>query len=462
MSTLALEIHDAGVLAIGETRPREETPPASPGVALADGDALVTGEAAVRRARLLPRHVDHRFWQRLDHEPLARPFRRGLCAADLAHAHLADVWRQVGRGVQRTLLVVPGCYSEAQLGLLLGIARACEIPVTGLVDAAVAAARGAPGQRLLHLDIHLHRTLATEVLCRGELVRGHLEASDELGLVALRDAWARRISELCVRATRFDPLHSAASEQALYDRLPGWLEQLRDADRCEIAVAAGGEEIPLELERAQLVDAVEAPYARLLEGVRALRRAGEPLTVLLAHRLAELPGLAEQLAELRDTRVLPLAAGAAAAGALAARTAIEGPLEDGAVPFVTHLPTSGAAAPPAAPPRLPDVAPLPSPGPRPTHVLHGSRAWPITAAPFLLGVAAPEGRGLRLAGATDGISRRHCRLLLEGERALVEDLSTWGTFLNGERVAGRAALAAGDRLRLGSPGVELRLIRVEE
>jgi pSer/pThr/pTyr-binding forkhead associated (FHA) protein len=41
---------------------------------------------------------------------------------------------------------------------------------------------------------------------------------------------------------------------------------------------------------------------------------------------------------------------------------------------------------------------------------------------------------------------------------VVEDLSTWGTFVNGERVAGRAVLAAGDRVRVGSPGIELVLI----
>jgi pSer/pThr/pTyr-binding forkhead associated (FHA) protein len=43
-------------------------------------------------------------------------------------------------------------------------------------------------------------------------------------------------------------------------------------------------------------------------------------------------------------------------------------------------------------------------------------------------------------------------------QAVVEDLSSWGTFVNGERVAGRAVLAAGDRVRVGSPGIELVLI----
>ena len=42
----------------------------------------------------------------------------------------------------------------------------------------------------------------------------------------------------------------------------------------------------------------------------------------------------------------------------------------------------------------------------------------------------------------------------------LEDLSTYGTFVNGERIGGRMSLQAGDRLRLGTPGVECELVRV--
>jgi pSer/pThr/pTyr-binding forkhead associated (FHA) protein len=64
--------------------------------------------------------------------------------------------------------------------------------------------------------------------------------------------------------------------------------------------------------------------------------------------------------------------------------------------------------------------------------------------------------------AGPGVSRTHCRLLRDADGAWLEDQSTYGTFLNGERVGGRVALRAGDRLRLGNPGLELELVRVEE
>ena len=69
------------------------------------------------------------------------------------------------RSLDEVLLALPGSYSHDQLGLILGIARACGLPVRGLVDAAVAASatRGATGERRIHLDLELHRAVVTEL-----------------------------------------------------------------------------------------------------------------------------------------------------------------------------------------------------------------------------------------------------------------------------------------------------------
>ena len=53
-----------------------------------------------------------------------------------------------------------------------------------------------------------------------------------------------------------------------------------------------------------------------------------------------------------------------------------------------------------------------------------------------------------------------CTLRDEDGAIVLVDHSRHGTFVNGERVAGRARLRAGDRLRIGDPGVELALIAV--
>ena len=56
------------------------------------------------------------------------------------------------------------------------------------------------------------------------------------------------------------------------------------------------------------------------------------------------------------------------------------------------------------------------------------------------------------------VSRVHCRLLTDARGDLtVEDLdSTNGTFVNDQRVSGRAALSAGDRLRVGRVELSVR------
>jgi pSer/pThr/pTyr-binding forkhead associated (FHA) protein len=43
---------------------------------------------------------------------------------------------------------------------------------------------------------------------------------------------------------------------------------------------------------------------------------------------------------------------------------------------------------------------------------------------------------------------------------VIEDCSTYGSYVNEERVVGRTALTVGDRLRLGSPGITLDLIQL--
>ena len=59
-----------------------------------------------------------------------------------------------------------------------------------------------------------------------------------------------------------------------------------------------------------------------------------------------------------------------------------------------------------------------------------------------------------------GLSRMHCRLFERNGQVWIEDQSSYGTFLNGTRVVDKIDTTVGDRLKLGSPGVELLLIEV--
>jgi hypothetical protein len=460
---LSLDVGDGGLLGVAEDG---TVVGPSPGCALVEDDEPVFGEAALRRSRLSPRLVASDFWSRLDTEPLGPPFPESLSSADLVHGHLESLWGKAKGGTGEVVLAVPGVYQDRQLGLLLGIAQALAMPVTGLVDAGVAAASaGFAGERLLHVDLGLRRAVVTEIRQGASLLRDRVARLDRWGQDEVLDAEMRGAAAAFVRQARFDPLHDAASEQALFDRLPAWLAALERDGRAtwRLPFAAGEAAIEVTLSEAE---AWTTRFAEeLSQQVSVFKRAGEPLTVLVSAHAARLPGLAGRLGAVRGVEVVLLPVQAAAAGALRVRDAVRSARD--AIWLVTQLPrprapegTAGGAAvilPSAAKP-----LPIREPGRPPTHVLLGPLARAITEEPLVLGTAPPSsGRSLRLEGETAGISRAHCRIFVSAGAALVEDLSTWGTYVNGERVSGRAVLAVGDRIRVGSPGLELLLIAAE-
>jgi len=478
MSTIAIELHDTGVAAFDDSG---LVLPPDPGFALIDGDELLTGHAALGQGRLKPRRVHHRFWDELDTTPLSRPFPRGLNRGDLAHAHLSRIWSTIANrptsvplkrpasvpaeaDPDNVILAVPASFSNDQLSLILGIARACEMPVVGMVDAAVAAsAHGYPGARLLHLDLLLHRVVLTEMIQEdGEVIRRQVETIEEAGLVELLDLWAKQIADLFIHQTRFDPLHSASTEQSLYDRLPECLARLRRADTTLLVMEAGGKEKSVEIGRRQLVAAADRVYPSILQLVSSSAEAGPPATLLLSHRITQLPGIEQQLIDAFGTAMITLSAGAAAAGALEHRQLIAGPAEE--IPFVTRLPATAAVEADSPAAAEEDEEPRSEHGARrPTHVVHEGVAYPITEQLLALGTEVQEGsRGIELSGSTAEVSRTHCSIFLSEGRVVIEDHSTYGSFLNGERVDGTATLEAGDRLRLGRPGIELQVIAVED
>jgi len=447
-----IELNDAGIAVHSE----EETLAKSPGYALLGEESLVLGVAAESRARVQPLQVSDRHWDELSLEALPRPAGRMRNRADVACAQLAQVWRDAGAEGEQALLVVPGSYSRAQLGLVLGIARECGIEVTGLVDAAVAAsAEPHPGRSLLHLDLTLHRAVLTRLTQGTRLSRASVETSERVGLAALHSAFVRAIAALFVRDTRFDALHHGESEQILYNGLPQWLAALESAGNVTLELQAAGKTHAVTLKREHLIEAAQPHYATLRELIAATTRPGEPLTLEITHRVAALPGAAASLAQLPSCEIVVLDSRAGARGALALTDHIAGPRTGESLSFVTHVPWRAAAG--------IDMkgAPAASAAAQPTHVLYQARAHAIGAEPLVVGAEIPGGtRGFNLAGALQGVSRRHCSIYRNGQGVVVEDHSSYGTFVNGLRVDGRTTLAAGDRVRLGTPGEELLLITV--
>lgn len=477
MTRFAIEIDDAGLMLAADVGGAFVVEP-SPGFALVESGEIVVGEAAARRSRHHPRHVDHRFWDQLDSTPLGAPFPAATTRADLAHAHLQQFWQSAlnqlttgGRGDgDAVLLAVPGWYTPQQLGLLLGIARAAGLPVSGLVDSAlVAAADPSLEAPRLHLDLHLHRATATWIEEDGTRTsRQGLECAEESGLVELHSTWARALAEVFVRQTRYDPLHDAASEQQLYDQVAVWIDAPEPPRSLSLEAPGAAESPHIELPDSFWEALVEPIYDRIAAAVVAVRRERPLGSLTLSARAAALPGLAAHLATLTGASPQTVPSSAAVRGALLHAAAIRA--EGDALPFVTSLPTTGGhldsagdLTATATPVGHSAGDPTSDSGRRtlPTHLLHDGIARPLGDQSILIGTAAPDpSAGLQITDRTAGISRRHCRIDRDAGEVVIEDLSRYGTLVNDRRITGRHPLLAGDRLRLGTPGVELQLIAI--
>jgi hypothetical protein len=444
---VALKLVDTGLQFVS---PRGKLSQPSPGIAMIDGRELSVGLDAERNARINPRRVHSRFWQDLGTSPLGRPFPGYLRTADLAHAHLKAAWNADGGKAGEVIVAVPGIYSDDQLALFLGIARELAIPVRGLVDAAVAAAadRELPSS-VFHLDLHLHRAVLTELEHGDELVRKAIRTEPRVGLLALRDTWARVIAQTFVRATRFDPLHVAATEQMLYEQLADHLEVLAEKESTELRIASGGRQHGIEIERARIIDAAVSAYDTLSSLVNNHAHPDDT-TLLLSHRAAALPGLVEHLEERTDFVVVALHPAAAASGALAHADRIRA--TDPALPFVTRLP--GLDARPPGPVTIP-VNPPPDGGRHlPTHLVVNGVAHRIATEPLALGPAGIEEPAD--SGRTQAWVRR-----LAGQ-AVLDAPPEAGVTVNGDPIEGRTALTPGDRLRLGSAEREILVVAMAD
>jgi hypothetical protein len=343
------------------------------------------------------------------------------------------------------------------LGLFLGIAGELKLPVVALVDAAVAATRRHYKDAVpVHIDMGLHATTLTRLSQPGQAQLERVEVLQDSGIYALYDIWLNVLAEAFVQQSRFDPLHTAETEQMLLNNLAQWLAQAAHHERVQLELQYRGIRHDAEIESLALIGAAAPVYQPIASKLRALYRAEDTPAIQVTDRVARLPGLPEMLKARVGGEVFVLEPGATARGALARIREISG--RGSSVSLRRHLPwdQSEVAV------ERDEMARLHAGVP--THLLFGSKAYTIAASPALvLGSQSGDGeRTIALGSDMPGISRRHCSVSLRNGQCVLQDHSRYGTFLNGHRIDGSTVLQVGDSLRVGSPGYEFHLITTDE
>ena len=456
MGAVAIEINDSGLAVANESGVLA----LEPGFARIEGGRIVTGEQARARARLQPRQTSSRFWSALSMDPGSAGSDIANSAAELAFAQLESLWQRFGSGATDVVLVVPGGYRTEQLGLLLGLAQECGMPVRALVDVAAAASvRPYPKRQLMYLDASLYRVSLSLLEQNGE-AQVRAEHALAQGLAGIADVFARRIGEQFVRATRLDPFAHAETEQALFDGLAQWLEALQRDERVEIALKYRNEEFRITAERDPVLGVAKAAYRAILQLIAQHREPGKRLVVQLSDRVAMLPGFIGELSRLDDSQLERFGV------AHAARSVLRVPsiaTAQGDVKLLKRVPWREAPTEDGGESerRPSEPAPVLARTKAPTHVVHGGLAYRVGAAGLAIGSEAdPQRRTVVLSGSS-GVSRLHCEVVLRDGELKLRDLSRFGTFVNEKRVAGETTLSRADVIRIGSPGAELHVVDVE-
>ncbi len=297
MTTGILEFNDLGLRYYNAETLLAE----SPGYAYIEKNTLLFGDSAKAQAKLHPAKINHQFWQQLSLTPVATPTKTIRHNADLAYQHIRSLLAEHTTDTN-TLLAVPGSFSKAQLGLLLGVVQSLEIPIQGIIDNALLACQHlSTSGTYVHIDLQLHQTVISEIIIGDGINRENVEILGATGLVNFSDAWAQGITDQFIQQTRFNPLHGAESEQQLHNQLFDWLHQgtAKNSDG-SLRIQLGNREITLLT--TPVLDKTEALYRRIIERVQ--QRFGNTAHIVLSDRLASLPNATSRFADIAPITTL--------------------------------------------------------------------------------------------------------------------------------------------------------------
>lgn len=433
------------------------------GVVLHSGPAVVfdgsggepVGAHAWHTQRRTPTHVSSRHIGELGGGAAYSERALSLTAADLAtrlepyRSEEAPLW-----------IAASAAFSPAGLSAALAITRKLGFRVAGFVDAAAAAVGVlAPERTALVLEIGLHHVAVTAVDSGTHARRRRAVLSTRGGLLELYESWLDLVRAAMVKRTRFDPLHDAATEQQVFDALPALARDAAAHGSATATVAAEHERFEAELSRDQYAQAGEPIYGEILRLLRDLRHAGAAVTIVAPRLILDLPGLREALDTFQDCELIVTADGFGAAATTLLALAPTNDAEPDAVRLIRRVPAARVATLGQLAERMP-LGSDPVHEQHASHVLYEGRAFAFDRGPLMVGRGGTGDAVIALPEGLAGVSRRHCTFLHDGEHLVLVDHSMFGTFVNGERVAERVRIRAGDRVRVGEPGVELALIAI--
>jgi hypothetical protein len=405
------------------------------------------GSAALAVARGRPDEVSLGHWRELGRSEAAS---RNVARELLAQLHALNISERI-----EAVVAVPADLDVTALAALRGALHAAGVEARDFVDAgALSAATVAERGHYVLLDAGWRSATAARVAGGAECSVEEAFVSERANLLDVYDQWLMGVSAVLVKNTRFDPLLSLEVEQRLFAALPQIAARAAPEGKAQAALVENGSRFAVEVEAQLFADAAQPFYRELARLARSARIAGQSAALVLPAESRRWPGFLPRLGvnEQDGVVIAPAGLAAVAASLQAASTETAPRLKRRVARIADHSLASSIEYVAAATNSGGRALPV-------THILYGGDSMRFPESGLVIGTEEVANTPhITLPRAAAGVSRRHCSLRREGERTVLIDHSRHGTWINGARVRERAAVRPGDRVRVGTPGVEFTLI----
>ena len=218
MTTALLEINDFSVKAsTSDNNTYNEC-----GFAHVTDSGIITGDKGFEAFWRHPEKCSNNYWLFLDQQPLKTNWKWARHNADLAYAQLDSTLKSIG-SPDEVVLCVSNTISVEQLSLLAGLLKALNISIKRIVDLNLFAGL-AMRQSAWLIDMQLHQatlTLVEKSISDDQEIFSIKESETlpNFGFMHICNTIARDISKKLINNSRFDPMHSSASAQDLFNQI---------------------------------------------------------------------------------------------------------------------------------------------------------------------------------------------------------------------------------------------------
>ena len=282
-----IDINDGGLTC---TDDQGEVVYDQPSIAYFNGKILLFGNEALANVKSHPQACASQYMGRLSDETLASPLGEALNHADLIFHHLKKM--TTATSIEECAFLIPAYFSDEQLQLLLGIALAVGLTPRGFINSGLARQKANNEPNFYLLDIGLRQGQLSSVALTDTMLANTSTANfDSLGFFSIVDTWLQEIAKVFLDSIRFDPLHSATTEQQAFDQVLTWVEQGQLPQDARISVDIDGYSRSAEININKLINQLSLQLDQL-----SLTDANH---LVLTPRAAKIP----MLVDLLESRV---------------------------------------------------------------------------------------------------------------------------------------------------------------